>query len=165
MVALHYPCCGPAHALGQDDSVPATIRRERPTFRFSRDILVPTTSVLESCSLSGQCPPAAHALRAWNDVQYIAATTSMQALPALQSGAPIQRGGAVQPSFLSSKSRWATSPPRKMALGPLQASHWPPKCSPRSCPAGCASLLRSLKHRRTSATLLRYTAQRSNANG
>ena len=43
-------------ALGQDGSMPAPFRRNRPTLRFSRDILVPTTGVRESCSLSGALP-------------------------------------------------------------------------------------------------------------
>lgn len=60
------------------------------------------------------------------------------------------------------ESRWATSPPRKMALGPLQASHWPPKCPLRSGPAGCASLIEVFNHRRTFAALLRVTAQGAN---
>src|SRR6201986_5623843 len=53
-VALHYPC-GPAWPQTRRfcaSFVPA----HRPTLRFSRDILVPTTGVCESCSLSGHLP-------------------------------------------------------------------------------------------------------------
>lgn len=53
-VVLHYPC-GPAQPRARRlcaSSVPA----HRPTLRFSRDILVPTTGVRESCSLSGALP-------------------------------------------------------------------------------------------------------------
>jgi hypothetical protein len=44
-----------------DNDLAATVQ----TLRFSRVILVPTTGVLESCSL-GAIPPVAHALRARN---------------------------------------------------------------------------------------------------
>ena len=37
---------------------------------------------------------------------------------------------------LRQESLWATSPPRKMALGPLQASHWPPKMPPSELSPG-----------------------------
>ena len=60
------------------------------------------------------------------------------------------------------ESRWATSPPRKMALGPLQASHWPPKCSVGAVLRAAPRCSRSLDHRRTSATLLRRASQGSN---
>jgi hypothetical protein len=78
------PCCGSGRAPSDKTILcPYTIRRDRPNPRIFRDILVPTTGVWESCSLQGQCPPAAHALRARNTTKYIARTTSVQALPSL----------------------------------------------------------------------------------
>ena len=60
-VALHYPC-GPARPWTRRfcaSSVPA----HRLTLRFSRDILVPTVGVCESCSLSGTLPSSGSCAR------------------------------------------------------------------------------------------------------
>jgi hypothetical protein len=42
-----------------------------------------------------------------------------------------------------------------MALGPLQASHWPPKCPLRSCPGGLCLGVEVSNHRWTFTALLR----------
>jgi len=83
---------------------------------------------------SGHLPSkTAHALCARNSFEYIAQTTSVQALPGLRPGALTHTIPAPQ---TPPESLWATSPPRKMALGPLQASHWPPKMPPSELSRG-----------------------------
>jgi hypothetical protein len=123
-------------------SVPA----HRPTLRFSRDILVPTTGVCESCSLSGaspsigSCAPRPEQLQVYRSVNFCASSSGSVTWRTF----PLESSAIHHPTCLKNsppESRWATSPPRKMALGPLQASHWPPKCPLRSGPAGCASLI------------------------
>jgi hypothetical protein len=66
-VVLHYPR-GPARPQARRfhaSSVPAP----RPTLRFSRDILVPTTGVRESCSLSGTSPSSGSCARRLEQLQ------------------------------------------------------------------------------------------------
>ena len=165
MVVLHYPW-GPAWPQTRRfcaSSVPA----HRPTLRFSRDILVPTTGVCESCSLSGaspsigSCAPRPEQLQVYRSVKFCASSSRS----VIWRTFPLKRSAIHHPVCLKNsppESRWATSPPRKMALGPLQASHWPPKCPLRSGPAGCASLIEVFNHRRTFAALLRLAAQGAN---
>jgi len=154
---------GPAWSLTRRfcaSSVPA----HRPTLRFSRDILVPTTGVCESCSLSGASPSIGSCalrpeqLQVYRSVNFCASSSRSVTWRTF----PRKSYATHHPVCLQNsppESRWATSPPRKMALGPLQASHWPPKCPLRSGPAGCASLIEVFNHRRTFAALLRLAAQ------
>lgn len=157
---------GASRALGPDGSVPAPFRRTVQPFDFPEISLFPLRASASRAAFQGLCPPAAHALRARNSFKYIAQPNSVQALPALTPGALFHSEERRAPSLFAEnsppESRWATSPPRKMALGPLQASHWPPKCPVRSGPAGCASLIEVSNHRRTFAALLRVTAQGAN---
>ena len=160
------PCCGSGRAPS-DKTVLCrhTIRRNRPNPRFSRDILVPTTGVWESCSLQGQCPPGAHALRARNTTKYIAGITSVQALPSLSSGAPTGSAPDGLPDIVIRKPLGHLPSPED---GPRTPT-WP-VTGLRNAPFGAVlralpHCWRSFKHRRTFAAMLRAAAQRSNTDG
>ena len=150
-VALHYPC-GPAWPQTRRfcaSFVPA----HRPTLRFSRDILVPTTGVCESCSLQGTCPPK----RLMRSAPGTASSISLKQL-------------LCKPFPVCDLEHLPTQSPRRKlrqkAFGPPPLpGRWPSdpyrpvtglrKCPLRSCPAGCASLIEVSNHRWTFTALLR----------
>ena len=156
-VALHYPC-GPARPWTRRfcaSSVPA----HRLTLRFSRDILVPTVGVCESCSLSGTLPSSGSCARRPEQPQVYRSNSfcaspsrsvTWRANPLPRAQAFTQK--AVGPPPLP--GRWPSDPYR-----PVTGLR---KCPLRSCPAGCASLNEVSNHRWTFAALLRVTAQGSN---
>lgn len=136
-------------------------QRDRPTYRFFREILVATAGVCKLSSLQGRSTirHGSHALHP-EQLNSTPGRRSVQAIHCVQNslghsenppevlafpGEDLQE--AVGPSPLP--GRWPSDPYR-----PVTGLR---KSSPRSCPAGCASALRHLGSRRTFAALLPHT--------
>ena len=99
----------------------------------------------------GLAPPSAHALRARNSFEYIAQSTSMQALPTLSPGALIH----LQSQNIPQKAVGPPPLPGRWPSDPYRPVTGLRKCPLRSCPAGCASLIEVSNHRWTFAALRR----------
>ena len=94
----------------------------------------------------------AHALCARNSFEYIAQTTSVQALPGLRPGALTHNPRAAN----SAKKAFGPPPlPGRWPSDPYRPVTGLRKCPLRSCPAGCASLIEVSNHRWTFTALLR----------
>jgi hypothetical protein len=135
-------CIIPAglHGPRPDGSMPASSRRTVQPFDFPEISLFPlrasaSRAAFQGIALqNGSCALRPEQLQVYRSNDFCASpsrsvTWRTYPLPAPQA---------------PPKSLWATSPPRKMALGPLQASHWPPKCPLRSCPGGLRLGIRGL---------------------
>lgn len=163
-VVLHYPCCGSARP--SDKTVLCQLRsgapsnpsifQRYPCSHYGRLRVVQPFRGLALQRLMRSAPGTASSISLNRFLCKLFALCNLAHLSTSEANHMFSRRDSPP------ESRWATSPPRKMALGPLQASHWPPKCSPRSCPAGFASLIEVSIHRWTFAALLRSAAQCAN---
>ena len=161
-VVLHYPsraCDGPR----PDGSVPATFRRDRPTLRFSRDILVPTTGVCESCSLSGalpssgSCAPRPEQLQVYRSSNFCA--SSSHSVTWRTDLTPMS-------AMISTRKPLGHLPsPEDGPRTPTGQSLASENAPFGAVPAGRASLIEVSNHRWTFAALLRVAAQGSNTTG
>lgn len=129
-VVLHYPC-GPARPR-PDGSVPAPFRHTVQPFDFPEISLFPLRASASRAAFQGPCALQ----RLMRSAPGTASSISLKQL--LCKLFPLCNLAHQVPPWRDSslESRWATSPPRKMALGPLQASHWPPKMPPSELSRG-----------------------------
>lgn len=127
---------------GQDRSLPVTRPAQPSDFSIFQRYLVPTAGVRESCSLRGGIqPPLAHALCAQNISSISLLHASRKPFFGRKRNwrRSLWRANGSAGDAFGKAALKAIGPsplPGRWPSDPYKASHWPPKCSPRSCPCG-----------------------------